>query len=493
MSSQPSLISVAEDTHVQRPSSYSQWQFFRDTAAAGSGTYWAMNKDGIKEQISGGGSGGAQLFVNAFVVDAVFGDDTNAIESSLMDDTNNPAAHKFGTIAAALALTSGRDLIIVYPGVYVENVNLFKNDVVYYFYPGATVFGFFSNTSGVSQICGVYGSAIFQSSAADFINMPIGNLYMEADQISNGLISGRVVNIGSAAANSDAPIVVVNTKRDLFSDSNCVRMRATGPDARLYVTVGGRMYHTTTAISNEMIQVGGPGGETHFQGEAYIKSVGGYWTSPNYGANGGTLFELGNANENGAMALIQIDGDIYDVHAGLASIRSVVTCQFCEFTRIIINGNLYGQNQQALIVSDSPSGNTIFTWNGNIYTERVILSMTDAFGTAAHQEVRLNGEAITIEPTTAISINGAGTQVPRLILNGSLYNNSVGGVGVTKTLAAAELLFTNYKIVTGGGAAVSTAAAGTYLVIHSLARNNANVNGTNAITGSVDYVDPLVS
>lgn len=491
MSSQPSLISVAEDTHVQRPSSYSQWQFFRDTAAAGAGTYWAMNKDGIKELIGGGAGGGAQLFVNAFVVDAAFGNDTGAVFSSLMDDTNNPTTHKFATIIAALAATTGRQLIIVYPGVYVENSNLFKNNVVYYFYPGATVFGFFSNTE-TGEITDVFGSAIFQSSAANFIDMPTGRLYIEGDEISNGLLNGRVVNIGSAAANDEAPVVIVNTKQNLFSDSNCVRMRATGPDARLYVTVGGRMFHTTAAPSNEMIQVGGPGGETHFQGEAYIKSVGGYWTSPNYAAGGGSLFELGNANENGAMALIQIDGDIYDVHTDPASTRSVVTCQFCEFTRIIINGNFYGQNQQALIVSDSPSGNTIFTWNGNIYTDRIILSMTDAFGTAAHQEVRLNGEAITIEPTTAISINGAGTQVPKLILNGSLYNNSVGGIGVTKTLAAAELLFTNYKIVTGGGAAVSTGAADTYLVIHSLARNNANVNGTNAITGSIDYVDALV-
>lgn len=54
MSSQPSLISVSTDAKVQRPSSSSQWQLFRDTAAPLSGKYYAMNKDGVKEPITNG-------------------------------------------------------------------------------------------------------------------------------------------------------------------------------------------------------------------------------------------------------------------------------------------------------------------------------------------------------------------------------------------------------------------------------------------------------
>lgn len=59
MSSQPSLISVAEETHVQRPESASQWQLFRDTAVAGSGTYSAMNEAGVVEPIGGAGGSNA--------------------------------------------------------------------------------------------------------------------------------------------------------------------------------------------------------------------------------------------------------------------------------------------------------------------------------------------------------------------------------------------------------------------------------------------------
>lgn len=56
MSSQPSLISVSTDAKIQRPRSASQWQFFRDTAAAGSGSYYAMNFNGVKEPIAGAAS-----------------------------------------------------------------------------------------------------------------------------------------------------------------------------------------------------------------------------------------------------------------------------------------------------------------------------------------------------------------------------------------------------------------------------------------------------
>ena len=51
---QPSLITVAANVNVLRPSNDQQWQLFRGTEPAGSGTYHAMNKNGVVENIGGG-------------------------------------------------------------------------------------------------------------------------------------------------------------------------------------------------------------------------------------------------------------------------------------------------------------------------------------------------------------------------------------------------------------------------------------------------------
>lgn len=53
MSGQNTLLVIAEDAQVKRPGSTWNWQVYRDTAAAGSGTYKAMNSAGVVEIIGG--------------------------------------------------------------------------------------------------------------------------------------------------------------------------------------------------------------------------------------------------------------------------------------------------------------------------------------------------------------------------------------------------------------------------------------------------------
>lgn len=193
--------------------------------------------------------------------------------------------------------------------------------------------------------------------------------------------------------------------------------------------------------------------------------------------------------------LITIESDIFDRHEGTTSIRSLITCEYCENTEINITGNIYGvateifSNQRAIRVLDSPSGNTEFNFKGNILTTKEILLVSNSFSTANHQEISLNGELRSSIDTESITINGSGTQVPKIFLNGSLYNTSLTGIGINKVFANSELIFDNFKIVTGGGASITTLVGDTFKVIHSLATNVAPVNGINSIVDSIDYTD----
>lgn len=58
MSPQNSIVVTAEDNQVLRPVTDQNWQLFRDTADPGEGSYHAINKDGIKENIAGAVSDG---------------------------------------------------------------------------------------------------------------------------------------------------------------------------------------------------------------------------------------------------------------------------------------------------------------------------------------------------------------------------------------------------------------------------------------------------
>lgn len=52
---QPSLITVCANPSVIRPKNKKQWQLFRNTAIAGSGAYFAMDRNGVIEPLGSGG------------------------------------------------------------------------------------------------------------------------------------------------------------------------------------------------------------------------------------------------------------------------------------------------------------------------------------------------------------------------------------------------------------------------------------------------------
>src|SRR5438046_549035 len=64
MSGQNTLLVIADDAQVKRPTDKWNWQVYRDTAVAGSGTYKAMNFAGIVEII--GGPGG-NVFIPSYI------------------------------------------------------------------------------------------------------------------------------------------------------------------------------------------------------------------------------------------------------------------------------------------------------------------------------------------------------------------------------------------------------------------------------------------
>lgn len=174
--------------------------------------------------IPGGGGGNMQLFANALFVDSQFGNDATAIPFSLMDSTNNPLANKYQTIAAALAAAQPGDVVIVYPGDYVENTNLYANGVTYYFYPDANVTS--NNATGIftalaaEEFCNVFGKGNFTNTngpVVGFTNGVQSTLYLEAFDLiaqtnpinmTDGFIEARVHDITS---NANAAINMSNS------------------------------------------------------------------------------------------------------------------------------------------------------------------------------------------------------------------------------------------------------------------------------------------
>lgn len=67
MSAQPQIISEAIDSQVLIPSNENQWQVVRDKSVANNGSYYAYNKDGVKELIGGFGSSAVTNFIISLI------------------------------------------------------------------------------------------------------------------------------------------------------------------------------------------------------------------------------------------------------------------------------------------------------------------------------------------------------------------------------------------------------------------------------------------
>lgn len=173
-----------------------------------------------------GPSGVSDLFANAIFVDSRFGDDTNAVAYSFVDNIGNPAAHKFQTIGAALTLAltmNPKPAIIVYPGEYTVG-NIYGDGIDYYFYPGAVITS--SGIGGqaifqsmiIEESCRVFGSGDFYGGTLGVSKLNLDSiLYLQGNNLnatSNTVIfsaGNQVIDAVSINSTVAAAVLIQNT------------------------------------------------------------------------------------------------------------------------------------------------------------------------------------------------------------------------------------------------------------------------------------------
>lgn len=124
MSGQPSLVTKALPNEALRPGTLEQVQFYRDKAAAGAGTYYTIDKNGVIEMVGGPGGGmisgsGTINFIPKFTPDgSTIGD------SSLFDNGNIG----YGTVAPNPVATF--DIVSVTKGILIPRMTTAQRNAI---------------------------------------------------------------------------------------------------------------------------------------------------------------------------------------------------------------------------------------------------------------------------------------------------------------------------------------------------------------------------
>lgn len=423
-----------------------------------------------------GPTGPSNLFANALFVDSQFGNDTNAVPFSLMDNSTNPASHKYQTIDAALAAANSGDVIIVYPGTYTGG-NLWKNGVTFYFYP-CDVTCDFTDSNG-SESMRVYGSGRFLGNGNTTIQLSdFSTLYFEFDTITSAIcvtirdnqvtlrgnkIQGTIQGVECLGNTSFADIRIFVYDFIKTTGNNGRALQIT-PDS-----FGGNIFiETEEIISNGIIAVG-----------AINIRCG--------GISGGGLITI-NANR------------IITTHAQASSVDNAVIKIGMQGGRAIINGNIYCSNANTIGIINSQDQDNIntseFIFNGNIDVLDSAIVFLNPLATMTGI-YRFNGKflgqnsALGTGYEAVIPLNMASGDTMKLFLNGEVNNRVALGNGIKKSnVTDPDIILNTIKVITNGGnALVSDTALDTYKTIFVSARNTANLNMTNSIVGSVDYLD----
>ena len=154
-----------------------------------------------------GGGGGTNFTQSLFVTPT--GNDSTAT----VGDMSKP----FATILAATASANSGDTIIVYPGEYITGAQIAKDNVNYYFYPGAIVSGSISLVEGIFENLNIRGHGIFKT---NYNGAPVGNIiangYFECDRVEfAGLQGSGYAGSPHFAQNSSAdPYGILQLKGD---------------------------------------------------------------------------------------------------------------------------------------------------------------------------------------------------------------------------------------------------------------------------------------
>lgn len=424
-----------------------------------------------------------QLYANALFVDAVFGDDTNAAKYSLMDSTTNVAIHKYKSIIAATNAALPGELIIVYPGIYFESNNLYKDGISYYFYPNAVVNSFGGSAifqiTGANHVCKIYGKADFynQSTGGVVRSVQHGTIYFEANDV-RGLSNPIEVKEGFAE-------IIIH---DLSSDQNAAVNIFTGyasPFSDNSVSITANIIKNDTNNGNNSVLSLASNANAGFKGN--IKIVANKLIGSAFGNN--HVVEFRNRPVAGTKTLIEVTAKSIETPLSTNG-QDLVFCWLTNDTDYILNGNVnVPVGLRTGIVFLFGYSNSKFTFNGNVTTfDGVAVNVGNTTGLDA----TLNGifkstgsapNTINISPTSA-----------NVYINGQVINSFAGGNGINKTVSApaAQLIAETLKIITNAGLSINAPALDTIKVIHSLAVNTPTspaIGAINSIVGSVAYQD----
>jgi len=419
---------------------------------------------GNKITVTVPGGAGADITDNATFVDTAFGNDGTGVINNF--------TKKFATLGAAIAATASGSVIYVFPGTYNENINLWKDGITFYFLPGVIISnGFFTGVTGES--CNVFGEAKFAKDTNIITMSTGGTFFIQCDELKC-----------TGASNA-----ILVTAGDVNLSVQCNRILSTGKGIRI---------SSMTAGSNILIRAAeyfSCSGQSVYLNGIVNGNINIY--SPRATATSGTVIEIDDSATSTGNINIYFD-EMFDTGAGAASIfRCGIFLISSSSVKVKIVGNLTLNDNIIGVSAFKSDASSNFQFIGNITGTSMAMLLDNSAGSHAGT-FRFNGRFIggigTIgAPYTGVFvIYTGGTDTPNVYINGEVRNTSATGAGVQKvSVPSSTYIIDTVKVLTNGGGSAfnSDTLLDTYKVIHSAARQEANVNMTNSIIGSVDYLD----
>lgn len=442
-----------------------------------------------------GPQGPSNIFANALFVDAVYGNDTNAVPFSFMDSTTNAASHKYQSPEAARDAANAGDVIIIYPGDYTVLSNLYKNGVTYYLYPGVNLNANIADPSGLympnalGETCNVFGYGnLYNNHESGGGTSPVlgayvkGSLYVRCNNI-RGWGNPIICNCGilDIVCND-----ILNTNDDSTINFAGNPTQQTG---NVFNLICNTIRNTTSVSAGGGINGGvtvATGVGQGWNGKIYIKCnqlIGSPSNTSNliYVSNKCTGADADHKCE----ILVEARELIPLTLTSTNRLVGILNNTFTKFT-LKANCNLIG-TARPVIVTQPTNSNNENIFEGNYTSDTGVV----ASFSASNEINRMNGTFISNNTSNTI-ISSAATS--KLFIDGTIQNTTGTGAGINKAAVSPgnDLIIGNAKIITAGGLPVSAGGADTLKVIHSLAMNNVSspvAAALNSIVGSTCYSD----
>jgi hypothetical protein len=344
------------------------------------------------------------------------------------------------SISAAVNIATSGDTIIVYPGTYNINSNLFKNGLNYYFYPGAivnssnSIFNLQSN-----QTCKVFGKGVFNTTV-NYLSLVMAvsginnsTFYMEFDEIFSNGFQSIVIYTESNVVNVDITLI----GRFIRNGNDSVYGFSPRGNVNLYVDIE-RMETTSSQIYGSCLWLPGS-----FTGDVKIIARDGIYGSPN------TTQTVIYADASG-VGYFEIIGNIIHRSTSGYAVRAL-----SETFNLTINGDITTTSMGIALLS--------------------------------HSICRINGRIFGGQTFPAIEIYSG-----KLFLNGEVKCG--GSVSAIKKLGG-DLILETVKIITNGGFCIDSSnqqgnAPQEIKILHSVVSNNdKSASVVNIISGTSLIVD----